>query len=59
MTPEQFAQACRAIVLTEEGDAAHRQLDELVSDLLIGLGFGEGIAIFRAAVRSFHQEDRA
>lgn len=53
-TPEAFAQACRSIVAMHEGDIAHRVLDQVVTSLLTGLGYGEGMAIFLEAVRDRH-----
>lgn len=53
-TPEQFASACREIVRLHKGDIAHRVLDQVVTALLISLGYGEGMAIFVEGVQSYH-----
>lgn len=57
MTPEAFALACGYIVQTEEGHEAHRQLDQLVTSLLFSLGYGEGMAVFLAAVQPYHVKE--
>lgn len=54
MTPDAFASRVRAIVADLEGDARHRALDALVTELLTQLGYGEGMAIFLAQVTPFH-----
>lgn len=48
MTPEQFATKMREIFTTYEDDveAAHSRADRLMCELLTGLGYGEGAAIF-------------
>lgn len=56
MTPPEFAEACRTIVARHLGDAAHRQLDALVTELLTGLGYGEGMGIFINRVRPYHAD---
>lgn len=56
MTPEQFSAACREIVRGHSGDAAHRQLDALVTELLSSLGYAEGMQIFLAAAAPYHEE---
>lgn len=55
-SPEQFAIACRQIVQRFEGDAAHRALDLLVTDLLNSLGYSEGMTIFLTHVAPYHDE---
>lgn len=55
MTPEAFAQACHALVERHEGHDLHRALDALVTDLLNGLGYGEGMAVFLAHAMPYHQ----
>lgn len=55
ISPEQFAEQCRAIVAGAHGHAAHRALDLLTNDVLRQLGFGAGVAIFEAAVADWHQ----
>jgi hypothetical protein len=56
MSPEIFAAQCRRIVETLHGHAAHRALDLLTNDVLRDLGYGEGVAIFEAAVARWHGE---
>lgn len=55
MSPADFAMACRSIVAGQRGHEAHRSLDLLTNDVLRQLGFGEGIDVFEAAVRSWHE----
>jgi hypothetical protein len=59
MTPELFASRCRDIVTRLDGHGAHRALDWLTNDVLRALGYGEGIAIFEAAVGHWHAEAHA
>ena len=54
LSPSEFAAACKDLVTRLEGDAAHRALDLLATDLLTSLGYGEGMAIFIAAVAPYH-----
>lgn len=54
MTPELFARRCREITARMDGHAAHRALDLLTNDVLRALGYGEGIAVFEAAVGHWH-----
>jgi hypothetical protein len=56
MTPELFASRCRDIVSRLDGHAAHRALDLLTNDVLRALGYGEGVAIFEAAVGHWHAD---
>lgn len=56
MTPDQFSDECRRIVADHQGHEAHRKLDLLTNDVLSSLGYSEGIAIFEAAVRDWHQQ---
>lgn len=56
-TPASFAARCREIVSTMRGHDAHRALDLLSNDVLTDLGFGDGVAIFEAAVRDWHLPD--
>jgi hypothetical protein len=56
MQPDEFAQACRAITRDHRGHDAHRRLDSLVTRLLNGLGYGEGMAIFVREVTPYHEE---
>lgn len=56
ISPEQFARDCNEIVQKLSGDAAHRALDRLVTELLTSLGYGEGMAVFIAAVAPYHAE---
>ncbi len=51
---ETFAAKCREIVASQCGHRAHRALDLLTNDVLRSLGFGEGIAVFEAAVARWH-----
>lgn len=54
MSPVEFADRCRDIVAKQSGHEAHRSLDLLTNDILREQGFGEGIAIFEAAVANWH-----
>lgn len=54
--PQEFAVRCAQIAATERGHAAHRGLDLLTNEVLRDLGYGEGIAIFEAAVARWHEE---
>lgn len=54
--PAAFAEECRYIVETMRGHEAHRELDFLSNRVLSSLGFGEGVAIFEAAVAHWHSE---
>lgn len=56
ISPDQFKAACEEIVRKQSGDAAHRALDRLVTELLTSLGYGEGMAVFMAAVSPYHSE---
>lgn len=56
ISPDQFALACNEIVQRQSGDAAHRALDRLVTELLTSLGYGEGMAVFMAAVGPYHRK---
>ena len=55
--PEKFAEICRGIVTQHECHEAHRMLDQEVTRLLCNLGYGEGMAIFAAAVAPYHMMD--
>lgn len=55
LSPEEFSLACRALVERHNGDEAHLRLDWLVTDLLSSLGYGEGMAVFLAHVRQYHE----
>jgi len=57
MTAQEFADRAREIVATMHGHAAHRAIDLLTNDVLSGLGYGEGIEIFEAAVAHWHDAD--
>lgn len=54
--PKRFADDCRQIVQQHSGHKAHRQLDLLTNEILTSLGYGEGIAIFEAAVCDWHRD---
>lgn len=54
LSPAEFENACRGIVTQHGGHEAHRLLDQLVTDLLSSLGYGEGMAVFIAHVGPFH-----
>lgn len=53
-SPADFQQACARIVDEQHGHAAHRSLDVLTNSVLRSLGYGDGIAIFEAAVAHWH-----
>lgn len=55
LKPDAFAEACQWIVDNHEGDEAHRMLDRLVTALLTGLGYGDGMDIFIATVGPCHE----
>lgn len=55
ISPEQFATACAQIVQQQSGHEAHKALDQLVTGLLSSLGYGEGMAVFLAAVGPCHE----
>lgn len=57
ISPSEFATKCREIAQQHDGHAAHRALDELVTNLLSKLGYGEGMAIFIAHVSPYHGGD--
>lgn len=57
MSPDEFAERCRAIVATMAGDPAHRALDALVTEVLTSKGYGEGMRIFVEGVRCAHRSD--
>lgn len=59
MSAQEFAERARVIVETMSGHAAHRAIDLLTNDVLRGLGYGEGIEIFEAAVGHWHEADAA
>lgn len=54
LTPEAFAEACQWIADNFAGDEAHRMLDRLVTALLTGLGYGDGMDIFLRVVAQCH-----
>ncbi len=56
LSPEEFAQECRGLVEQCAGPLAHRRLDALVTTLLTSLGYGEGMEIFIAAVKPYHDD---
>jgi len=58
MSAQEFADRARHIVETMKGHAAHRAIDLLTNDVLRGLGYGEGIDIFEAAVGHWHEPDQ-
>ena len=53
MTPEEFTERVRQIVEKFDGDAEayHSVIDDLMEDLLIGLGYGEGVEMLRKPAR--------
>lgn len=55
ISAEEFARLAREIVTMTSGHEAHRALDILTNDVLRGLGYGEGIDIFEAAVSHWHE----
>ena len=51
MTPEEFARQMEALApknLTEI-DEAHMEMDNLMGEVLMSLGYGEGVMVFRNA----------
>lgn len=56
LSPAEFAAACTDIVTRHAGDAAHRELDALVTSLLSSIGYSEGMAIFMTHAAPFHKE---
>jgi len=59
ISAEEFADRARRIVDTMHGHAAHRAVDLLTNDVLRGLGYGEGIDLFEAAVGHWHDAGAA
>jgi len=57
ISPAEFVSACAEIVTQQDGHAAHRELDQLVTDLLTSLGYGDGMAVFLAHVAPLHAPD--
>lgn len=58
MSPAAFADQCREIAARHDGDARHRALDLLVTELLRQLGYGDGMDIFLAAATAAHAEPK-
>lgn len=58
-SPAEFADACRSIVEHHSGHEAHRHLDLITSELLVSLGYGDGIAVFCRAVQGWHHPQLA
>lgn len=54
LTPDAFAETCQWVVENFDGDEAHRMLDRLVTALLTGLGYGDGMDVFIAHVQRHH-----
>ena len=49
MTPEEFKTKMQSIPdYPTDKEAAHSEADDLMCDLLEELGYGEGVAVFRA-----------
>jgi len=44
----------RFIIQNHKGHEAHRHLDRITTELLLSLGYGEGIGIFCRAVQDWH-----
>jgi hypothetical protein len=55
LRPDAFAEACQWVVDNFEGHEAHRMLDRLVTALLTGLGYGDGMDVFLAHVSQYHK----
>ena len=50
-TPEEFAEKMQAIIdeCEERPELAHEDMDDLMAEMLIDLGYGKGAAIFTCA----------
>lgn len=57
ISPDEFAERCRAIVAESSGHDAHRKLDELTNEVMSDLGYAEGIEIFKTGVAATHTGD--
>ena len=53
MSAEEFSKSVRNIVSNFEGDpeACHARLDALMEDLLVDLGYYDGVGLIRASTR--------
>ena len=53
MTAEEFSKSVREIVSAYDGDAEiyHGKIDDLMEELLIELGYGEGVELLRRPAR--------
>ena len=53
MTPEEFSESVREIVASRDGDpeASHARTDDLMEDLLVELGYYDGVGLIRASTR--------
>lgn len=54
LSPSEFAGRCREIVRAHSGHDMHRAFDQETTKILCSLGYGEGAAIFIAAVLPLH-----
>lgn len=59
LSAKEFAEQCSAIVAAHTGHRAHQLLDQLVTQHLSSLGFGEGMEIFMQNVKDHHDEAKA
>lgn len=51
MTPEEFAGKMEWIRRGGDIEVMHAEADELMAQMLVELGYGEGVAIFKAMER--------
>lgn len=49
MTPEQFREKMKQIKVEfdEQEDIAHNRMDHLMCDVLVELGYGDGVHVFK------------
>lgn len=52
MTPDEFAEEAKKILLPlGDPEGKHHDTDDLMEDLLVSLGYGEGVTIIRDSTR--------
>lgn len=56
ISPAQFAAGCAWITSTMTGERAHIAFDLWSNLTLASLGFSEGVAIFEAGVKGWHEQ---
>lgn len=48
MTPEEFEAAVKRLTVEDDTEKSHAMADRLMCDLLKGLGYGAGIAVYNS-----------